>query len=256
MSVKNQNIDTLVKMGERRLKKGQFEDALSIFDFALTFDGKNEKLLEYKSIALNELDRSDEAYQCIERIADINPEKRKWLDKALSIEPENPQGLYHMGVVYYEQGKFDEAIKMYEEAIKNFPKKNKHDIAEAYQNLGCSLWEARRREEALDSWKTCLKYNPSQRYAKKNLKDFTNAYGMGKSPVGMDDPWAFVDLKQQEYLTVKGRDSFDDTDDENAILKKIMDAWNKHIAEKHGKTLDGMKTKEKMELFNKIKVFS
>ncbi len=65
MLVKNQNIDTLVKKGERHLKKGQFDDALRIFDFALTFDRKNEKLLEYKSIALNELDRSDEAYQCL-----------------------------------------------------------------------------------------------------------------------------------------------------------------------------------------------
>jgi tetratricopeptide (TPR) repeat protein len=180
----------------------------------------------------------------------------KWLDKALLIEPENPQALYHMGVVYYEQGKFDKAIEMYQDAIKNFPKKNKHDIAEAYQNLGCSLWEVRRREEALEAWKTCLKYNPSQRYAKKNLKDFTNEYGMGKSPVGMDDFWAFMELKRKEYLSSKGKDSFDDTDDGNAVLKKIMDAWNAHIAERFGKTLDRMKTKEKIELFNEIKVFT
>ncbi len=115
----------------------------------------------------------------------------------ISISPLQTSSLCHMGIVYFEQGKFDEAIEMNQDAIKNFPKKNKHDIAEAYQNLGCSLWEARRREEALDAWKTCLKYNPSQRYAKKNLKDFTNAYGMGKSPVGMDDLWVFVDLKQK-----------------------------------------------------------
>jgi Flp pilus assembly protein TadD len=48
----------------------------------------------------------------------------KWLDKALSIEPENPQALYHIGVVYHEQGKFDKAIEMYQDAIKNFPKKS------------------------------------------------------------------------------------------------------------------------------------
>ncbi len=178
----------------------------------------------------------------------------KWLDKALSIEPENPQGLYHMGVVYHEQGKFDEAIEMYQNAIKIFPKKDKQDIAEAYQNLGCSLWEARRREQALEAWKTCLKYNPSQRYAKKNLKNFTNEYGMGKSPVGMDDFWAFVDMKQKEYLSVKGK--VDDTDDANAALKKIMGAWNTYIVDKFGKTLDRMNSKEKMKLFNEIKVFT
>jgi hypothetical protein len=32
---KNSNIDTLIKKGEKHLKKGQFEDALRIFDFAL-----------------------------------------------------------------------------------------------------------------------------------------------------------------------------------------------------------------------------
>jgi tetratricopeptide (TPR) repeat protein len=202
----------------------------------------------------------DARIMCILANVHIMDEKysdaEKWLDKALLIEPENPQALCHMGVVYFVQGKFDDAIEMNQDAIKNFPKQNKHDIAEAYHNLGCSLWEARRKEEALEAWKTCLKYNPSQESAKKNLKDCTNAYGMGKSPVGMDDIWAFVDLKQQEYLSVKGRDSFDDTDDEKAILKKIMDAWNTHIAGKFGATLDRMNSKEKMKVFNEIKVFT
>ncbi len=73
--VRNPNIDTLIKKGEKHLKKGQFEDAISIFNFALKLDRKNEKLLEYKLIALNELDRFDEAYECLERITEINPEK-------------------------------------------------------------------------------------------------------------------------------------------------------------------------------------
>jgi tetratricopeptide (TPR) repeat protein len=77
MPVKNPNIDTLIRKGEKHLEKGQFEDALRIFDFTLKLDGKNEKLLEFKSIALNELDRVDEAYECLEKIAEINPEKKK-----------------------------------------------------------------------------------------------------------------------------------------------------------------------------------
>jgi hypothetical protein len=56
-------------------------------------------------------------------------------------------------------------------------------------------------------------------------------------------------------LSVKGRDSFNDTDDDNAVLKKIMDAWNTHIAGKFGATLDRMNPKEKMKVFNEIKVF-
>lgn len=62
------------------------------------------------------------------------------------------------------------------------------------------LWEVRRREEVLEAWKTCLKYNPRQKYARENIKDFTNEYGVGKSPVGMDDFWAFVDFKRKEFF--------------------------------------------------------
>ncbi len=145
---------------------------------------------------------------------------------------------------------------MYHEAIDHYPKNKKQDIADAYQNLGCSLWEVRRREDALEAWKTSLKYKPKQRYAKKNLREFTNEYGMGKSPAGMDDFWAFVDFKQKEYLSVTGKDSLDDIDEGNVVLKKIMDTWNTQVVENHGRKLDVMKTKEKIKLFNEIKVFT
>jgi Flp pilus assembly protein TadD len=59
MPVINPNIDTLIKKGEKHLENGQIEDALRIFNFAFKLDGKNDKLLEYKSIALNELGRFD-----------------------------------------------------------------------------------------------------------------------------------------------------------------------------------------------------
>ncbi|OGM11221.1 hypothetical protein A2Z22_00690 [Candidatus Woesebacteria bacterium RBG_16_34_12] len=61
---------------------GHFEDALRIFDYALKLDEKNEQLWEYKSAALNELDRIDEAYECMWSIAKINPEKEKMLAEA------------------------------------------------------------------------------------------------------------------------------------------------------------------------------
>ncbi len=54
-------------------------------------------------------------------------------------------------------------------------------IAETYQNIGCSMWKVKSREEAIEAieaWKTNLKFNPKQRYAKKNLKEFANEYGM------------------------------------------------------------------------------
>jgi tetratricopeptide (TPR) repeat protein len=182
-------------------------------------------------------------------------EAEKVLNNVLVLNPDYPMALYFLGVVYHDNQEYEKSIHMYETALKHFPAKDKKDIADVYQNLGCSLWEVKRREEALEAWKTCLKYNPKQKYARENLKEFTNEYGMGKSPVDMDDFWTFVDLKQKEYLSAKGKGSFDDTDEGNVVLKKITDAWNTQVAEKNGKNLDKMKTNEKIKLFNEVKVF-
>lgn len=143
---------------------------------------------------------------------------------------------------------------MYETALKHFPEKNKKDIADVYQNLGCSLWEIKSRDQALEAWKKCLKYNPGQRYVRENLKNFTNEYGMPSSPM-FDDYYAFTDIKNKEYLASKGKEDFDDIKEENLVLHKSMDAWNNKILPKYRVKLDSMKTKDKVKLFKDTKVF-
>jgi len=65
----------------------------------------------------------------------------EWLDKALRTNPNYPWASYHMGVVYHELGEFEKSIEMYEKALEHFSKNDKDEIADTYQNLGCSLWE-------------------------------------------------------------------------------------------------------------------
>ncbi len=179
----------------------------------------------------------------------------EWLERVFLIDPDYPQALYEMGTVYHERGEWDKAINMFEKAIDIFPEDAKKDIADVYQNLGCSLWEVKRRIDAIEAWKTCLKYNPRQKYAKQNLKDFVNEYGMPKSPVGMDDYWAFADIKRKEYLSEKGRDFFKGIDEANLVLKKITDAWDNKILPKYGAKLNRMKTQDKVKYFKDTKVF-
>jgi hypothetical protein len=47
---------------------------------------------------------------------------------------------------------------------------------------------------------------------------------MGRSPVGMDDFWAFVHFKQKEFYSVEGRDYFKGLEEANLVLKKITGA--------------------------------
>ena len=99
------------------------------------------------------------------------------LNQVLILDPNYPMALYFLGVLYHEKWEYEKAINMYETALKYFSEHEKMEIADTYQNLGCSLWEVKRREEAIEAWKTCLKYNLKQKYVKENLKQFTNDYG-------------------------------------------------------------------------------
>ncbi len=177
------------------------------------------------------------------------------LNQVLVLNPNYPPALYFLGYVYNAKGEYEKAINTYETALKFFSENEKMEKADAYQNLGFSLWEVKRWEEAIEAWKTSLKYNPKQKNVKENLKQFSNEYGMPKSPVGLDDFWAFVDFKRKEYLSEKGRDFFKGIDEANMVLKKITDAWDNKILPKYGAKLDRMKTQDKIKLFKDTKVF-
>jgi tetratricopeptide (TPR) repeat protein len=73
------------------------------------------------------------------------------LNQVLTLNPDYPLALYFLGVVYHEKGEQERAIQMYETALKHFSEDKKEDIADVYQNLGCSLWGVGKREEALEA---------------------------------------------------------------------------------------------------------
>jgi tetratricopeptide (TPR) repeat protein len=188
---------------------------------------------------------------------------KKWLDNILVLYPHNPDALYNLGVYYTNKKQWKKAVKTYEKSIDLYDKdsKKKIEIADAYQNLGCVLWEDRRREEALEAWKISLKYNPKQKQAKKNLKEFTNEYGLPSSPMGsiMDDVQVFVKMKMEEYLLTKNKTDTStinngDLTEINKMLENIMEAWNDEISANHAHELDSMNTNKKVNLFKRTRV--
>ena len=177
-------------------------------------------------------------------------EAKAWLDKILALFPHYPQALYNLGVIYQSKKQWNKAINVYKRAIRNFPEDSKEERANAYQNLGAALWEERRREEAIEAWKTCLKYNPKQKHAKRNLKEFTNEYGLPRSPVGsaMDDFQAFIHMKMEEISDLNN------PTDADTIIEKITNTWNDKIASRYAQKLDKMNVNEKIRLFKETKV--
>ena len=63
----------LIKSGKQLLDSGNYNDALSFFDQALSDDPTNADLWNYKGIALRSLGRYDEALECYNKSLEIEP---------------------------------------------------------------------------------------------------------------------------------------------------------------------------------------
>jgi len=67
------NVDDLVKSGKRYLDEGNYNNALSFFDQALSIEPTNADLWNLKGIALRSLGRYDEASDCYNKSLEIEP---------------------------------------------------------------------------------------------------------------------------------------------------------------------------------------
>jgi tetratricopeptide (TPR) repeat protein len=82
------------------------------------------------------------------------------IEDELKIDPQNEEARNRIGLVYYIQNRYDEAIKAFEEAIKI-----DRDNASAWNNLGFTFYAQGRYYEALQAFETAIKINPDFRYA-------------------------------------------------------------------------------------------
>lgn len=69
------------------------------------------------------------------------------LNQAIALDPNNPQQYIDLGGVYYQLGKFDDAIRQFQIAINL-----KQDYANAYYNLGHALEEKGEYAQALSAY--------------------------------------------------------------------------------------------------------
>lgn len=238
-----------------KLKKDGMGLALS-----LAINGKLEEAKEIIAVILEKYPQDIEAMTILAEMLTLQnkrKEARAWIDRVLTLDKNYPRALSALGMLHIRNKRWSSAIKAYEKAILNYPQGAKEEIAAAYQDLGCALWESSDRDQALEAWKTCLQYDPNNIHAKKNLKEFTNEYGLPASPVGkvMDDVNAFIHYKMVEYLSNKGKEGFDNTDEANKVLNTITDTWNNTVVTRYGSKLDKMSSNKKKNLFKEIRVF-
>lgn len=103
---------TLANEGLKQGFSGNYQDAIETFDRALylstnLIEGRETRseILNYKAVALQELDKMEESLPV--------------LDESLKIDPKNAYALHNKAATLFELERYEEAVLIIEKAIKN-----------------------------------------------------------------------------------------------------------------------------------------
>ncbi|WP_321437059.1 tetratricopeptide repeat protein [uncultured Bacteroides sp.] len=88
--------------------------------------------------------------------------------KALELNPNSTEALYNLGNTLSHQGKLKDAMEKYTAATKAAGKNNTK-LAKIYHNAGVLYQSAKHYQEAVQSYKQSLRYNPSDDETRYNL---------------------------------------------------------------------------------------
>jgi predicted O-linked N-acetylglucosamine transferase (SPINDLY family) len=171
----NASVRALCDRGTQYLQHGQPQVALEYFDQALNGDSDDIIALISRGLALQGLNRFDEAFEMYTRALSIKPglagalanrsnslrslqrfdEALLDLDTALTLGPEFPEALNNRGNVLRDLNRLEEAVASFDAALAQRP-----DFPMALSNRGNALLDLGRPREALNSFETALQLDP------------------------------------------------------------------------------------------------
>lgn len=105
-------------------------------------------------------------------------DKQKYADaeasykKAIEKKSNFPEAVFNLGDALYKQGRFEDASKQFEMAVKLLTDTARK--AQAYHNMGNAAMEKKEYKDAVKAYKEALKLNPNDKDTKYNLA-FANA---------------------------------------------------------------------------------
>jgi tetratricopeptide (TPR) repeat protein len=99
---------------------------------------------------------------CYEKLKQY-PKAIEAYKQAIKTEADYTVAIGALGGIYYLEGRYDDALGMYEKIIKIRPD------AQTYRNIGNLLDDMGRREEAVDAFKNAIKANPKDALAYNDL---------------------------------------------------------------------------------------
>jgi len=178
-------IQQLVDQAKQHLKSRQFDDAVAVFQQAITQDEFNVKLHESlvsTFILAKEYERACAQLEKILRIAPTNlnaminlgamynkvgkhAQAADILRKAIAKDKNSCHGYYNLGIAQRHLGDLAMAAWAYREAIRINPQ-----MADAHQNLGNVLMEMGQMKQAISHYHQALRIKPEFLSAKRGIE--------------------------------------------------------------------------------------
>jgi protein O-mannosyl-transferase len=152
-SVQIQPTDTaLFDIGTIKLQQRKFEEAAFCYRRALAYPGDGQILSQaHNNLAILEMQEGS------------LPEAEKDFRESVALDPSSPRHRVAYGWLLAKQGRFDEAILQYEEALKSAPD------ALAYFSLGSALEEQHKLPRAAEAYRKTLALAPDFQAAQLRL---------------------------------------------------------------------------------------
>ena len=180
---------TLHTVAEALRTQGRSEQALATYRAALAIDPEFAPAHAGLGIALYQGQRYEAAVESMEQALALQPELpvagslhlfmgRAWQElgqpaaaveqyqRALRIDPRNPEALDHLAMARFGQQRYEEALALYRTLAEINP-----DNALTHSNLGATLYHLNRPEEALRSIERALALDPNLGIARTGLAE-------------------------------------------------------------------------------------
>jgi len=173
LKVEPKHPDANHNMGVLAVSDGKVKLALKFFKTALEADPSNAQFWYSHVVALIKLKRFIDAKILLDQAkskgikgADFDRLEQRLNEgnKEPAIKPNHAEAYYNMGISLKEQRKLDEAIVAYNKAISIKP-----DYADAYNNMGIALKEQRKLDEAIVAYNKVISIKPDYADAYYNM---------------------------------------------------------------------------------------
>ena len=239
--------------GKALFDEGKYAEALDKFAVTLQIDKTNWEALQYKALALNELEAYDSAIQVFKDALDINPNSalarngrgeaylelgqidlaRADFDAAGELDRSNPQilsNIGHLKVNYF--GDFETGLRYLEDALAKNP-----EDARAHRDKGLAHAQLDEHEAAMESLQSAAELEPGnyENYSamaaillrQDDFDGAVNAYTRAietYQPEKRTDPITFVEgyLRRAQVRLVMGSESIDDDPDASAAAYEAV----------------------------------